>query len=276
MFAVIVENDVSQWSDETGVLYHFPKRYEPLLRSGTRVVYYKGRSRDRMHLKDRLTPEAHYFGVARVGKIYLDKTSSKGDLFATIEDFFPFQNPVPIKASTGEYFETIPANRTTNYWRDGVRGIDGQTFERIIKLAELVQPSTELQTPKEDREDENEPLVSWLEGSRTMKYVTTYERDRRYRMQAIAIHGHRCVVCDQSMEDLYGEVGRDLVHIHHVVPVSTYEQPKSINPESDLVPVCPNCHAIIHRRRSSTLTIAEARRHFRRHLTDSHPKVQNE
>ena len=40
-YAVIVENDISAWADETGVLYHFPKRYLELLKPNTRVVYYK-------------------------------------------------------------------------------------------------------------------------------------------------------------------------------------------------------------------------------------------
>ena len=42
-YAVIVENDISAWADETGVLYHFPKRYLELLKPNTRVIYYKGR-----------------------------------------------------------------------------------------------------------------------------------------------------------------------------------------------------------------------------------------
>lgn len=37
-YAVIVENDISAWADETGVLYHFPKRYLELLNPNTRVI----------------------------------------------------------------------------------------------------------------------------------------------------------------------------------------------------------------------------------------------
>ena len=43
MYTVIVENDESIWSDDTGVLYHFPKRYVNLLSPGTNVIYYKGK-----------------------------------------------------------------------------------------------------------------------------------------------------------------------------------------------------------------------------------------
>ncbi len=49
MYAVIVENDVSQWDDDTGVLYHFPKRYLKYLQPGTHVIYYKGRIKDKAY-----------------------------------------------------------------------------------------------------------------------------------------------------------------------------------------------------------------------------------
>lgn len=92
-FVVITENDTSNWEDSTGALYHYPKRYEKYLEPGTLAIYYKGRMRDRDFINERLTPEPHYFGLAKIGKSYPDKNSEKGDLFATIEDFRPFKEP---------------------------------------------------------------------------------------------------------------------------------------------------------------------------------------
>lgn len=91
----------------------------------------------------------------------------------------------------------------------------------------------------------------------TLRYVTTYERDPRYRRQAIAVHGLRCKACELDMSEVYGELGMGLIHVHHVVPVSQFEKPKKLDPAKDLVPVCPNCHAIIHRKKSLTLTVAD-------------------
>lgn len=42
-YAIITENGTSAWHDETGILYHYPKRYLSFLKPGTRIVYYKGR-----------------------------------------------------------------------------------------------------------------------------------------------------------------------------------------------------------------------------------------
>ncbi|PCP15512.1 HNH endonuclease, partial [Klebsiella pneumoniae] len=36
--------------------------------------------------------------------------------------------------------------------------------------------------------------------------------------------------------------------IHHLIPLSGIKQDYRLNPETDLIPVCPNCHAMLHRR----------------------------
>ena len=107
MPTVITENDESKWNDQTGILYHFPKKYKNFLKSGTDVIYYKGKLKN-SHFRDaRLTDAPHYFAKGVIGKIYSDKDSSKGDLFATIEGFTSFEEPVLAKQS-GDYLEVIP------------------------------------------------------------------------------------------------------------------------------------------------------------------------
>ena len=40
-YAVIVENDTSEYNDETGTIYHFPNKYLKILEPGTKVIYCK-------------------------------------------------------------------------------------------------------------------------------------------------------------------------------------------------------------------------------------------
>ncbi|MFO2295762.1 hypothetical protein QOU42_26405, partial [Pseudomonas aeruginosa] len=94
MPAVIAENDVSIWDDETGAVYHYPRRYSAILKPGVQVVYYKGKLTDKSFADQRLSAQPHYFGIARIGKVYPDPESSKGDLFALIESFQPFEQAV--------------------------------------------------------------------------------------------------------------------------------------------------------------------------------------
>lgn len=134
MYTIITENDESAWADETGILYHFPKRYLKHLEPGTNVIYYKGSLKNKSFAKNRLSDAPHYFAIAKIGKTYPDKESSKNDFFATITDFIPFEEAVLAKDDT-RYLETIPDSRKFNYWRDGVRAIDKDTYYLTILLS---------------------------------------------------------------------------------------------------------------------------------------------
>ena len=86
------------------------------------------------------------------------------------------------------------------------------------------------------------------EGATVRIEVNRYERDPRNRMAALAIHGYACLVCGTNMEDRYGPVARRLIEVHHVVPVSELGEGYVICPREDLAPLCPDCHAVAHRR----------------------------
>ncbi|WP_017517014.1 hypothetical protein ACQCLI_12815 [Pseudomonas nitroreducens] len=136
MPAVIAENDVSIWNDETGAIYHFPKRYSSILKPGTQVIYYKGKLLDKAFTERRLSERPHYFGVARIGSVEPDPESDKGDLLAIIDDYEPFAFAVPAKEGDS-YLETIPPSMAKNYWRNGVREIGQRVFNSILSRATI-------------------------------------------------------------------------------------------------------------------------------------------
>jgi predicted HNH restriction endonuclease len=253
-FTVIVENDESMWDDRTGSVYHFPRRYAKYLAPGTKVLYYKGRIKDVTYRRRRLADVPHYFGHAVVGRHYEDRNSEKGDLFAVIVDYVPFARAVPAKTKSG-YHEVIPPSRASNYWRDGVRPASEDIYRSVVGLGDV--GSVESTQVKSDRQDADQGFESGQEGNQTERFVTVYERDPRLRAQAIAIHGTACAVCAIDFGEAYGDWGRGFIHVHHVVPVSELDGPTRINPETDLIPLCPNCHAMVHRRRNRTLSIEE-------------------
>lgn len=87
-----------------------------------------------------------------------------------------------------------------------------------------------------------------LPGARMRIEFNRYERDRRNRAAALAIHGHRCMACGIDMAERYGPVAEGLIEVHHIMPVSEVGSGYIINPKSDLVPLCPDCHSVAHRR----------------------------
>ncbi|MBP0049835.1 HNH endonuclease [Marinobacterium sp. AK62] len=259
MFAVIAENDESQWSDETGTRYHFPKRYLKYLPEGTQVVYYKGKMKNKRYSDTRLSPAPHYFAIATIASVYADRESSKGDYFADIKDYQPFDQAVLAKHE-GSYLETIPDNRKSNYWRDGVRPINQSTYDIILSFVRGLSHPPASYTPELDLNDNDQAFESYVEGEKKSKYVSTYERDPRLRQQAIDIHGVTCEACGINFGEKYGPYAEGLIHIHHIVPVSTFGKSKKVDPRTELIPLCANCHAVIHRRKNRTLSVEELKK----------------
>lgn len=107
----------------------------------------------------------------------------------------------------------------------------------------------------------NEDFIfgSYVEGDKTRKYVTTYERNPKLKKDALKIHGYICKGCKFSFEKRYGEYGKEFIHVHHLKPISESDGPKKVNPKTDMTVLCPNCHAMVHRYKNKTLTLDELR-----------------
>lgn len=66
------------------------------------------------------------------------------------------------------------------------------------------------------------------------------------------------MACGMNFESQYGDRGAGFIHVHHNKPISETGATR-IDAGKDLSVVCPNCHAMIHRVKSSTLSLAELR-----------------
>ena len=97
------------------------------------------------------------------------------------------------------------------------------------------------------------------EGARLRVEVNIFERSREARERCIAHHGAKCVACGLDFKSVYGDIGKGFIHVHHLVPLSEINKTYIVDPIQDLRPVCPNCHAMIHRREPA-LTISQLKR----------------
>ncbi len=77
--------------------------------------------------------------------------------------------------------------------------------------------------------------------------VDAYERSSIARRKCIEYHGSSCLICGLNFGAKYGKLGEGFIHIHHLKPLHTIKKDYVVNYKDDLIPVCPNCHAIIHR-----------------------------
>jgi len=108
---------------------------------------------------------------------------------------------------------------------------DEALFDGPVKLAEEVRSGS-----------------AYSEGSVQKILVNRYERDPRARDDCIAHYGTRCFLCRFDFVAVYGEVMAGFIHVHHLRALSGVGAEYQVDPILDLRPVCPNCHAVLHRR----------------------------
>lgn len=89
--------------------------------------------------------------------------------------------------------------------------------------------------------------------------VNGYERNPDARRVCLAFHGMSCAACGFSFEAFYGDTGAGFIDVHHEVPPELLGSRYQLDPVADLVPLCPNCHAMAHLGVSSPRTVSELR-----------------
>jgi 5-methylcytosine-specific restriction protein A len=104
--------------------------------------------------------------------------------------------------------------------------------------------------------------VPLVEGASCRVLVNAYERNPEARRRCLEAHGTRCCICGFSFGAVYGEVAEGYIHVHHLRPLSEIDGEYVVDPVADLRPVCPNCHAVIHRR-TPPFSIEEVRAFLR-------------
>ena len=151
-----------------------------------------------------------------------------------------------------------PKSRIHLFWRT----LNADPFEyagiaRVIEVADtspvevlwsfetspLVEPQLLIQSPEQVTRGE------YQEGAVRQVLVNVYERDRAARQACISHHGVACGVCGLRFSQRYGALGAGFIHVHHIVPLSDIGPDAKLDPIRDLRPVCPNCHAMLHRQR---------------------------
>jgi 5-methylcytosine-specific restriction protein A len=132
-----------------------------------------------------------------------------------------------------------------------------ERFRSLFTPAELAEAQRRLDSfppdlvrrpvpPNENHPETLPETRTYHEGAVRSVLINVYERDPKAREACIAKHKARCAVCGLDFEERYGEIGRHFIHVHHTVPLSLRRGDYVLEPEKDLVPVCPNCHAMLH------------------------------
>jgi 5-methylcytosine-specific restriction protein A len=57
-----------------------------------------------------------------------------------------------------------------------------------------------------------------------------------------------------SFEKTYGPEFKDIIEVHHIVPLNQIGEAYAVDPINDLIPVCPNCHTALHSKHGSQIS----------------------
>ena len=88
----------------------------------------------------------------------------------------------------------------------------------------------------------------YYEGSAQLVLTNRYERNLQARKECVKKYGCKCQICGMDFEKIYGDIGKGVIHVHHIIPISNKKgKTHIIDPKTNLIPVCPNCHAMLHR-----------------------------
>jgi len=182
----------------------------------------------------------------------------------------------PLNAMTGRLGKAIEARydlgraeiegQKPRYWNIPFHGRDGKAFIWIMR-EELVRAfeagNHDMATPLL-HEGEIAPgdLGTLHEGAHRRISVNAYERNERARQACIEHYGTACSVCALDFGLTYGDRGRGYIHVHHLVPIASIGATYAVDPVEDLRPVCPNCHAMLHRG-ENLLSIEDLKRMLR-------------
>lgn len=138
-----------------------------------------------------------------------------------------------------------------------------QVFDQTpVKIVWSFHPGDDTRLPTQMPEEVDEDEANTVpEGIRRTVQVNVYERDPNARRKCIERWGVKCSVCLFDFGERYGELGEGFIHVHHLKPLGEIGKQYELNPVADLRPVCPNCHAMLHRKRPA-LSVDELRMHM--------------
>ena len=117
------------------------------------------------------------------------------------------------------------------------------TFNKILSLIGNLESNVAEVYPEEH------DTLELLEGKQIKTVTNRYERNPIARKLCLDHYGYNCSVCNFNFYEVYGEIGKEFIHVHHLTEISQIGEQYMVNPVDDLRPVCANCHSMLHRRK---------------------------
>lgn len=126
--------------------------------------------------------------------------------------------------------------KAVNKWDEGMKW-----YMEFIATPSPSPDSSPAPKPAIPRSTEQE------EGKHVKREHIVISRNREARRLCIQHYGCVCAACEVSMSSTYGELGEGFIEVHHRKPIHLFDESHIVDPVDDLIPLCPNCHSMIHK-----------------------------
>lgn len=159
------------------------------------------------------------------------------------------------KSSPLHFLESFPRPNATDTFGNTPAWVNRSDDKALDELINAINTfiGNDGYFPNEVKEN-----VDYLEGKTRTVVVNSYERNPSARQKCVDHYGYKCRVCDFDFEKTYGDIGKSFIHVHHIIDLATIGEEYSVDPLNDLIPVCPNCHSMLHKKKPA-YTINELR-----------------
>jgi len=134
--------------------------------------------------------------------------------------------------------------------------------ERIASPNEQTTPTSGTTTPTPPTLKTKERELT--EGEKKHVEYETAHRNPKLRQACLDKYGYQCQCCGMDFASVYGEeLGANFIEVHHLQMISTYDENRPEDYVENLVPLCSNCHSMIHHGKQGPLSLRELREAYR-------------
>ena len=253
-FSSIQNSFLFAWNPDKWNWKDLEKNIEEIQNKGTTTLRWSCRSHKSIRIGDRAflvrlgdIPRGIMASGFVVSKPFLSPhwEDEEKDVFRVLIEFDVILNPniEPILTlgllKTGNLIKQhwTPQSSGISIQQDCVEELEATWFDFLTTQNIRVNPFTiSADTPQ-----------TYTEGTATQVTQTRYERNPFARTVCLEHYGYSCSVCEFNFESRYGKLGNNFIHVHHLTMVATVGKSYEVDPLKDLRPVCPNCHAMLHR-----------------------------
>jgi len=184
----------------------------------------------------------------------LNDAISVGATAKEISNIFGYSDFPPVNSMIGKLgkriVKSINPKADNGDWRTIANGehtergfvwiLRNELRNALLELR-MIQKGDSITFPEEVPQD-----VKYAEGAVRKITVNAYERNPTARKLCVKYQGVTCKVCKFNFKETYGKIGRGFIHVHHISDLAKAPRNHQVDPKKDLVPVCPNCHAMLH------------------------------